>query len=214
MSIPADHIPLTEQEFGHLDEFLGQVTNPSGLSLEGMDGLFCALIAGPAWVVPRDYLPLLWGSPLRDENVDFNIAQVNATIYLLARHWNSVMTELDGGGAHQPLIDHAVASARPGRAWAQGFMRGVNFVRVGWDKLLQDQVSSELYQMPRLAYDADCPARRQLHRQPMTGSLPPWLAPAVSYAYEYFLDQRLADRVRVELMAESSSPWQKKRTLP
>jgi hypothetical protein len=58
-------IPLNAWELDQLGRFLSQVTNPSALSLEGMDGMFCALIAGPAWVVPGEYLPLLWGGPCR-----------------------------------------------------------------------------------------------------------------------------------------------------
>ena len=57
--------PLSVQEFEQLGRFLSQVTNPTALSLESMDGLFCALIAGPAWITPSEHLPLLWGGPSR-----------------------------------------------------------------------------------------------------------------------------------------------------
>jgi yecA family protein len=145
MDTQRDHTPLTAQELIQLGEILSQVANPRALSLEGMDGLFCALIAGPAWVVRSEYLPLLWGGPLLDESALFNVAHVNAMIWLLARHWNSILTALDRGDAHTPLIVHPVASGTPGRTWAQGFMRGVNFVQVGWKDLLQDETASELY---------------------------------------------------------------------
>src|ERR1700677_4045192 len=132
MDTHVKHVPLDVQELGQLCRLLRQVTNPSALSLEGMDGMFCALVAGPAWVAPSEYLPLLWGGPLPDEIVTFNVAHVNAMTWLLTRHWNSILSELDRGLAHLPLIPE-VDGGVPGRAWAQGFMRGVNFVQVGWN---------------------------------------------------------------------------------
>jgi uncharacterized protein len=182
------------------------VTNPSALSLEGMDGLFCALIAGPAWVVPTDYLPLLWGGPLPDEIVTFNVAHVNAMIGLLTRHWNSILTELDRGAVHLPLIP-GVDSGVPGRAWAQGFMRGVNFVQVGWNELLRDDTSSELHRVPQLAQQMDPPFRQDVHPHAASREMLPWLAPAVAGAYRYFLDRRLADRLMVELSGNVASRW-------
>jgi uncharacterized protein len=214
MDTQIDHTPLSVQELGQLGEFLTQVSNPNALSLEGMDGLFCALIAGPAWVAPSEYLPLLWGGPLPDELVALNMAHLNAMIWLLTRQWNSILTELDRGAVHPPLIVHAVVSAVPGRTWAQGFMRGVNFVHVGWNELLQDETSSELYRIPRLAQDPDPPLRPDLHRQATSAEPLPWLAPAVADAYQYFLDRRLADRLMVESTVDSASRWYKSRDLP
>lgn len=160
-----------------------------------MDGLFCGLIAGLAWVVPTDYLPLLWGGPLPDEIVTFNVAHVNAMISLLTRHWNSIIAEFDGGAVHPPLMVRGVAGRKLGRAWAQGFMRGVNFVQVGWNELLQRETLSELYRIPQLAQEIDPLLRQDAHPQGALQDMLPWLAPAVAGAYRYFLDRRLADRL-------------------
>ena len=209
-----NHTPLGAQELTQLGSFLNQLTNPSAPSLEGMDGLFCALIAGPAWVVPSEYLPLLWGAPLPDEIVTFNVAHLNAMLWLLTRHWNSILGELDRGTVHRPLIAHAAPSVIPGRIWAQGFMRGVNFVQTGWNELLQDKTSSELYRIPRLAQESDPPVGQNLQPHATSGEILPWLAPAVADAYQYFLDRRLADRLMVELTADVASCGYRSRDLP
>jgi len=207
MNTHVKHVPLSVQELGQLSRFLSQVTNPSALSLEGMDGLFCALIAGPAWVTPSESLPLLWGAPLPDEIVTFNAAHVNAMVWLLTRHWNSILAELDRGAVHPPLIAHEASGVIPGRIWARGFMRGVNFVQTGWSELLQDRTSSELYRISRFAQETDVPVALDLHGQEASGQIFPWLAPAVADAYQYFLDRRLADRLMVELTVDSASRW-------
>lgn len=203
------HAPLGVPELGQLGRFFSQVTNPSSLSLEGMDGLFCALIAGPAWVTPSEYLPLLWGGPLPDEIVTFNVAHVNAMVWLLARHWNSILAELDRGAVHPPLIARDASSVIPGRIWAQGFMRGVNFVQTGWDELLQHETSSELYRISCLAQETDAPVAPDLHGQATSGQIVAWLAPAVADAYQYFLARRLVDRLTVELTVDTASRWYK-----
>src|SRR5580658_4162958 len=82
MDTQVKHPPLSAPELNQLCSFLGEVPNPSVLSLEGIDGLFCALIAGPAWVTPSEYLPLVWGGALPNEIVSFNVAHVNAMIWL------------------------------------------------------------------------------------------------------------------------------------
>lgn len=203
------HVPLGVPELGQLGRLLSQVTNPSSLSLEGMDGLFCALIAGPAWVTPSEYLPVLWGGPVPDEIVTFNVAHVNAMVWLLERHWNSILAELDRGAVHTPLIARDGSGVIPGRSWAQGFMRGVNFVQTGWNELLQDETLSELYRISRLAQETDAPSALDLHGPATSGQILPWLAPAVADAYQYFLDRRLADRSTVELTVEVASRWHK-----
>jgi hypothetical protein len=38
--------PLSEAELDQLSDFLSGIKNPDGLTLESMDGLFSALIAG------------------------------------------------------------------------------------------------------------------------------------------------------------------------
>jgi uncharacterized protein UPF0149 len=57
---------MSEAELNTLAEFLGQNSNPDALSLEGMDGFFCALIASPTSVLPHEYLPVIRGGGLPD----------------------------------------------------------------------------------------------------------------------------------------------------
>ena len=59
---------LSESELDHLAEVLGVNGNPDALTLEGMDGLFCALAASPESVPPRQYLPVIWGDDLPGES--------------------------------------------------------------------------------------------------------------------------------------------------
>jgi len=207
MDTHVKNAPLSALELDELGRFLSQVTNPRALSLAGMDGLFCALIAGPAWVTPNEYLPMLWGGPLPDEIVTFNVARVNAMILLLTRHWNSILNELDRGAVHAPLIVSSTHGGCPGTVWADGFMRGINFVQVGWNELLQDETSSELHRIPQIARENDPPDGEGRLSRETSGDILSALGPAVAHAYRYFRDRRVADRLMVELKADLASQW-------
>ncbi len=63
--------------------------------------------------------PLLWGGPLPDEIAMLNMAHLNAMIWLLTRHWNSILTVFDRGGIHPPLIVQGIGGVTSGRTWAQ-----------------------------------------------------------------------------------------------
>jgi yecA family protein len=116
-----------------------------------MDGLFSALIAGPKVVSPGEYLPLLWGGALPDENVSFNVAHVNAMISLLMRHWNSIKTDLDTGAVLVPVVFDSGVDEVPGRPWARGFMRGVNSSPQDWEALFDDESQRELRTISQMA---------------------------------------------------------------
>jgi len=61
-SDPAADIALTKREEGWLRGFLeSPQAPPTALTLEEVDGLFCALVVGPEPVMPSEYMPHVWG---------------------------------------------------------------------------------------------------------------------------------------------------------
>jgi Uncharacterised protein family (UPF0149) len=52
---------LSASEVEQLAERLVGIKNEDALSLEEVDGLVCALIAGPESVLPSEYLPMIFG---------------------------------------------------------------------------------------------------------------------------------------------------------
>jgi uncharacterized protein len=206
--------PLTAREFDRLGEFLSRIKRAEALQLEGMDGLFCALIAGPEWVMPSQYLPLLWGGPLPDDIVMFNVPHVNAMMSLLMRHWNCILAELDAGAVHAPLLGHGALDGVSGRAWAQGFMRGVNFTQGGWNELFQGEPPGNIHRIARLAEDIDPNVLQDPLPQFAAEEFSPRAASAVAGAYQHFLDRRCADRLMVELASDVATRWLNSPDLP
>ncbi len=53
---PSVKAALSEAEIEQLADRLEANTDPEAMTLEGVDGLFCALIASPRTVLPNEYL--------------------------------------------------------------------------------------------------------------------------------------------------------------
>lgn len=79
---------LSEDEIDRLVARLADF--PGALSLESVDGLFCALIAAPGLTIPSDYLPVILDSTSPESGAFRDEADAQDTIGLLMRYWNSV----------------------------------------------------------------------------------------------------------------------------
>lgn len=143
--------PLNAQELDRLRAFLGGIHNGKALSLEGLDGLFCALIAGPELVMPSEYLPAIWGGELPDENAFESAEAANEIITLMMRHWNAIIAELEEHKVYVMLAGDPDEHGLIGRAWALGFMRGVAMRKRSWAALFADENEGQLGTIPLVA---------------------------------------------------------------
>jgi uncharacterized protein len=80
---PPSRAPLSEAELDRLSDFLGSLTNSDAMDLETLDGFLCAIIAGPEMVMPSEYLPVIWGGELPDENAFASMEEANSILQLI-----------------------------------------------------------------------------------------------------------------------------------
>ena len=154
--------------YDELDEiFRGKGDNDFvGMSL--IDGLIAALVAGPAFVDPREWLPLIFAGRL--PALDDGTPEYLAVNTIFNRYNEVSMTLADYPKAYRPIfmfdadrliVDH----------WAVGFMRGISLrVREWTDVVLTDM---RLTLAPIfVAHDMgagflpDIPQAEQLRRRP------------------------------------------------
>ena len=147
--------PLTDAELERLGTFLRGLKNPDRLTLEGLDGLFCALIAGPDTVMPSEYLPVVWGGEMADEDAFESEAEAMEVLELMMRHWNAIVAEFETERVYLPLLDAPDEKGVPGRAWARGFMRGVALRRRSWVPMFTDDNEGQLLAIPLVAGEMD-----------------------------------------------------------
>jgi yecA family protein len=135
--------------------------------LEGVDGLFCALIAGPVHVPPSAYLPVILGGELGHREFFQDIDDTNMTVSLMMRYWNSIIADMEKESVHPPYVFEVEPGQVPGRAWARGFMLDVGFAPEDWDEFFQDEDQGDLFAIPLVAGEVDA----EWPKEPLTKDL-------------------------------------------
>jgi uncharacterized protein len=135
----AHNEPLTETELGRLDEFLKSYKGSRAMNIEEVDGFFSALIAGPEFVAPSEYMPELFGCETPETGAFSTLAEANEILGLLMCHWNNIAGTLSKGEVYLPVLLEDENGMEQGNDWARGFIRGTCLRHDGWTELLADE---------------------------------------------------------------------------
>lgn len=146
---------LAESEIDELASRLSKLRNPDALSLEAVDGLFCALIASPDLVSPSEYLPVILGGDPGDSQAHADLADANTTMSLLMRYWNSVIADFERESNHFPYVEESGVDGIVGRAWARGYLKGTRLAPEGWTALFTDENEGQVVTIPLVAGAVD-----------------------------------------------------------
>jgi uncharacterized protein len=184
---------LTDSELERLAKRLSQSRNPDALSLEAVDGLFCALIASPAMVMPSQYIPVILGTDPKQTAAFADLKDVNDTLSLLMRYWNSIAEDFRSGDQlHLPYLKEPGTDNIPGREWARGFMRGTRLAAGGWDRLFQDDQEGMAIAIPLVAGEVDPAWPKEPLSKERKDELLQWMFASAARAYRYFEPDRRA----------------------
>ena len=141
LQMPAMTQSLSDAELDRLDHFLQTVNPGEGMSLEELDGFFCALICGPEVVPPSEYLPMVFGGELVQGRSISPLDEAQELLSLLTRHWNVIAATLLRDEPYQILIersDDGDDDDLAGEEWAQGFELGMSVRDDSWNELIED----------------------------------------------------------------------------
>lgn len=144
--------PLSETEIETLDSFLSELTGPIR-SLEGLDGLVCALTCAPTEVGYDEFMPAVVGA---DGYADD--AQASLIKKLTTRHQAAVKAGLDETLETETLYTPALLVDEDGKAqgnqWALGFLLGVSMTEGDWEDFTKgDDMARLLLPMMILAHE-------------------------------------------------------------
>lgn len=158
---PAAAIALADRELTWLDGFLARNLEwPTSLeTVEQIDGMFCALLAGPQGASLDECIPAIWSREgLEDDGTRPDCDSEEQAAYLgslLDRHWRTIATRLDRGYPHPTIAGWHADEAR-GRYWAGGFVRGVAMRAEAWgERSAEEDIGSFLAAMVSLGADPD-----------------------------------------------------------
>jgi yecA family protein len=130
--------PLTDAELERLEDIPYELNSGMAMSLEEMDGFFCALICAPEMVPPSEYLPHLWGSDDPQQSGFKTIEDAIEALTLITRHWNTIAATLLRDEPYPVLLGEYDDGDVTGREWALGFMQGMSLRQKEWERLAMD----------------------------------------------------------------------------
>ncbi len=182
--------PLSEAEIDQLGDRLAANTNEDALSLEAVDGLFCALIASAESVLPSEYLPVILGGEHGRSHSFADLEDANATMGLLMRYWNSIIADLERESVHLPYIEEPGIDGIPGRAWAPGFLQGTRLAPAGWSDLWNSETEGQLLSIPQVAGELDPAWPQEPLTEEKSDELLQWMCVGAARAYRHFADAR------------------------
>lgn len=185
--------PLTDPELERLGEFLRQCKGGKAMNLEELDGFFAALIAGPDMVLPSEYYPHVFGGTL-EETAEFDsMEQVNATLGLLSKHWNTIAGTLYRDEVYLPLLLENDKGVAEGNDWARGFMRGVELRHDDWAALINSEERGGSILPMMILYhehDSDPETRSPAIDPGQREEVIAHMAAGLLQIYRYYLSQR------------------------
>ena len=181
---------LSEIEIAQLAQRLGEIANPDAMSLEGVDGLFCALVGSPDIVLPSEYLPVILGGVPGESGAFANVEDGDATLSLLMRYWNSIIADFERDLVHMPYIVEPGIDGIAGRAWARGFLRGTRLAPFGLDELWNSENEGQLLSIPLVAGEMDSEWPQEPLTQEKRDELLQWMIAGAAGAYKHFGDAR------------------------
>lgn len=145
--------PLSDQEYEVLDEYLAGIEHGESMTLEELDGFFCALVAGPELVPPSEFIPEVFGGdapPFRD------MEEARKITDLLMRHWNGISNTMAKGEIYMPYLLEDEDGVTTANEWAQGFLVGISMRNDAWSPLRDDEEACiALIPMMAFAFEHD-----------------------------------------------------------
>ena len=183
--------PLTEAELQRLEDMLYDLNSGEAMSLEEMDGFFCALICSPEVVPPSEYLPHVWGSDDPEQSGFSSIEEAREALELISRHWNAIAASLLRDEVYPVLIAEDEDSTLTGQEWAIGFMQGMYLSQKEWERLGSDDKFGEaLLPIMVLAEDDEHRFSDVLATPEEREAMLDMLAGSVLIMYRYFRTKR------------------------
>jgi uncharacterized protein len=181
---------LSESDIQRLATRLSANHSPGALSLEGVDGLFCALIASPTMVGPSVYMPVILGGDPGKPGTFADLEDAKETLSLLMQYWNSIATDFSDEAIHLPYIEEPGTDNISGRDWARGFMRGTRLAGSAWNRLFTDDQEGYAVTIPLVAGEIDSKWPKEPLTAEKNDELLQWMFAGAARAYRYFEPDR------------------------
>ena len=140
---------LSQDEMIELDDLLqNEVCSNNSMPLDVLDGFFYALAVGPITLMPREWMPKVWGTEGEAYPRVKNADKLDRLLELVTRSFNSIIDRLSSHESELeftfPSIEDTQEEYYEASGWSVGFMQGVQLCLEAWEPLLNDPEKHEL----------------------------------------------------------------------
>jgi uncharacterized protein len=183
--------PLNDSEFDSLGDVLKRFGGKEAMNLEQLDGFLAALICYPSDIPKTEYLPVIWGDEMVNEDAFAAQSVLQEFLSLVTRHKEAIAHTLQSGDVFTPVLLASEDGVFRGNDWANGFMRGMNFGNEEWAALLDDEDrGGSLVPILILAHEHDPDPELRPYKEPVSAERREKLiigaAAGVMNIYKYF----------------------------
>lgn len=142
--------PLSDDELQELDEFfLYGVDNDECMTLDILDGYLHAIVIGPQTIMPKQWLPRVWGEEESIMPAAESFDQLQHVLSLVMRHYNSIVFGFEQEPPFAAPIWTTFKSPNgdfeDAEAWAYGFVQGIALDHASWKPLFDSEKGREFY---------------------------------------------------------------------
>jgi uncharacterized protein len=132
--------PLSDAELEELDRFLLYgVDNDEAMTLDRLDGYLHALAIGPQTIMPKQWMPKVWGEDSAMMPPMDSLEQLNHIMGLVMRHYNSIISGFEQKppfvAPYWDTYEYDIGDFENAEGWAYGFTEGVALNRAAWEPL-------------------------------------------------------------------------------
>lgn len=188
--------PLTDAEFERLSDVLERFGDKRTMNLEQLDGFLAAVVCGPEDIPQREYLRVIWGDDIINEDAFAAQPLLADFVSLVARHRDVIVHALQSGDVVMPVLLEDKDGIARANDWATGFMRGMELRRKNWSALLGDEEhGGSVVPIFALAHEHDPDPAMRPYKEPISAEMREKLiigaAAGLVRIFRYFETQRL-----------------------
>jgi uncharacterized protein len=145
---------ITDDDVATVEEFLSRNIAGEIRNFETLDGFLTALIIGPDFVAPSQFMPVITSSSTDNVPIFNNEQEFKCFYDVLMRHWNHINEKYNNDEIYMLYLAEDDQGEVKGNDWATGFLRGTELHRGTWAELLNsDELSGPLMPIFALKYE-------------------------------------------------------------
>ena len=150
------HPAISDKDIETINNFLSRAIDGEIQNLETLDGFLTALIIGPEFVPPSQFVPIITRSASDNNLILQNQKELEKFLDILMRHYNHINETFNNGDIYMPFLLQDDQGVAKGNFWALGFIKGTELNRALWaDLLSHDVIASEMIPIFALRYEND-----------------------------------------------------------